>query len=60
MTLSLLMYILMLTALASLAGVLVVDAVRGLRRTAARRAARAQGRPAGSAARSRGTAPTTS
>ena len=60
MTLSLLMYVLMLIALASLAAILVVDAVRGLRRASARRAAPAQRRPAGSAARSRGTAPTTS
>jgi hypothetical protein len=56
MTLSLLMSVLMIAALASLAGVLVVDAVRGLRRASERRAARAQARPA----RGRGAAPTTS
>jgi hypothetical protein len=55
MTLSLLIYVLMITALAS-----VVDAVRGLRRAAARSAARAEGRPATSGARNRGTATTTS
>jgi hypothetical protein len=60
MTLSLLMYVLMITTLASVAGVLVFDAVRGLRRAFARRAAPAQGRPATSGARKRGAAPTTS
>jgi hypothetical protein len=60
MTLSLLMYLLMIAALASLAGVLVVDVARGLRRASARRASRAEGRPATSGARNRGAAPTTS
>ena len=60
MTLSLLMYVLMIAALASLAAVLVVDAFRGLQRAAARRAARAAGRQGTSSARSRGATPTTS
>jgi hypothetical protein len=60
MTLSLLIYVLMITALASVAAVLVVDAVRGLRRASARSAARAEGRPATSGARKRGAATTTS
>lgn len=60
MTLTLLMYVLMITALASVAGVLVVDAVRGLRRASARRAERADGRTPASSARNRGAAPTTS
>jgi hypothetical protein len=60
MTLLLLMYVLMITALASVAAVLVVDAVRGLRQASVRRAKRVEGRPAASSARNRSAAPTTS
>ena len=56
MTLSLLIYVLMIATLASLAAVLVADAVRDLRRAPAPKPARAERRPA----RSRGAAPTTS
>jgi uncharacterized DUF497 family protein len=60
MTLSLLLYVLMIIALASVTAVLVADAGRGLRRVSARRATRAERRPATSSARSRGAAPTSS
>jgi hypothetical protein len=64
MTLSLLMYVLMIITLAPLAGVLVVDAVRGLWLAPARRGARAAGRAdrraASSRAPSHGAASTTS
>lgn len=64
MTLSLLMYTLMMTTLVVLVGVLVVDAVRGLSRSYARRAtrpgARAHGLPASSGARNHGVASTRS
>jgi hypothetical protein len=60
MTLSLLLYVLMIIALASVTAVLIADAVRGLRRVSARRATRAKRRPATSSARNRGAAPTPS
>jgi hypothetical protein len=64
MTLSLLMYVLMMTTLASLAAVLVVDAVRGLRRSSAQKTpptvGRPEARPATPGARTHGVVPTRS
>ena len=64
MTLSLLMYALMIATAVALSSVLVVDAVRGLLRRHARRAvapeASAPGRPAAADARTRRVAPTRS
>jgi hypothetical protein len=64
MTLSLLMYALMMSMLVMLVAVLVVDAVRGLRRASAQKAAptvaRPEGRPATSGGRTRGVVPTRS
>jgi hypothetical protein len=64
MTLSLLIYVLMTTTLVILAAVLVLDTVRGLRRSSAQRAARTvgrpEGRPATPGARTNGVMPTRS
>ena len=64
MTLSLLMYVLMTITLVTLAAVLVVDAVRDLRRSAAQKATRTVGRPDGrrvtSGTRTDGVVPTRS
>jgi len=61
MTLSLLMYALMITTAATLVAVLVVDLVRGLRHAPARRLSAAAARTDRTrSARSRGAAPTTS
>ncbi|MGH2941216.1 MAG: hypothetical protein ACRDLN_00355 [Solirubrobacteraceae bacterium] len=59
MTLSLLMYALMIATAATLSSVLVVDAVRSLSRRHARRAV-AAGRPVATDARTRRVAPTRS
>jgi len=60
MTLSLLIYALMITTLVSLAGVLVVDTVRGLSRSPAPKAARSIDRSASRSARNYGAAATRS
>jgi hypothetical protein len=64
MTLSVLMYAMMMVSLVVLVGVLSVDAVRGVSRWSVRRAARSVGRAgersAASGARNRGVVPTRS
>lgn len=62
MTLSVLMYAMMMTTLVVLVGVLVVDAVRDVLRSSARRAPRTAGQPGrsgprGTAARARAARP---
>ena len=64
MTLSVLMYAMMMVSLVVLVGVLIVDAVRDVLRWSVDRAARSAGPPGGrsaaSGARNRGVAPTRS